>query len=229
MIIDALDTKHIMGLTSEYEHARLSIADSLSFDQSGLLNAFEVTICVLGGLLSAYYLSLNPLFLDKTANLTNCTMPIFETSSGIPISFIDLKERVAHIDNDSNRWSSLSEVATLQLELQYLGHLTDDYTYWQAAGRVRHCTLRLQRLYGDPYFTGTRGHQNAANGNTLVPIFIRYIVPLSFLPGAGSLQSKTSLPDPKMASSSPALFDWALAVTRSTSMSYLHPFTIHIY
>ena len=51
MIIDTLNTKHIMGLTSEYQHARLWIADSLLFDQSGLLNTLEVTFRVLGSLL----------------------------------------------------------------------------------------------------------------------------------------------------------------------------------
>ena len=137
MIIDALDTMHIMGLTSEYEHARLWIADSLSFDRPGLVNAFEVTIRVLGGLLSTYYLSRDSLFLDKAIDLADRIMPIFNTPSGIPVSLIDLGERVGWADKDNNGWSSLSEVATLQLELKYLSHLTDDYTYWRAAEKVR--------------------------------------------------------------------------------------------
>ncbi len=107
MIIDALDTMHIIGLTSEYERATLWIADSISFDRSGLVNAFEITIRVLGGLLSAYYLSLDPLCLDKAVDLADRIMPIFE------------------------------------------------------APLVRYCTLRLRRLSGDPYCTGTRGHQNS--------------------------------------------------------------------
>lgn len=159
MIIDALDTMHIMGLTSEYEHARFWIAESLSFDRSGLVNAFEITIRVLGGLLSAYHLSLDPLFLDKAIDLADRIMPIFATPSGIPVSFIDLKERVGRVDKDNNGWSSLSEVATLQLELKYLSHLTDDYTYWRAAEKVRPYALSLQGLYGDHYYTGTRSHQ----------------------------------------------------------------------
>ena len=94
MIIDALDNMDSMGLASEYEHARLWIADSLLFDRSGLLNAFEVTIRVSGGLLSAYYLSPEPLFLDKAVDVADRIMPILETPSGRPISFVDLKERV---------------------------------------------------------------------------------------------------------------------------------------
>jgi mannosyl-oligosaccharide alpha-1,2-mannosidase len=146
MIIDALDTMHIMGLTSEYEHAKSWIADSLSFDRSGFVSAFEVTIRVLGGLLSAYYLSHDPLFLDKAVDLADRIMPIFATPSGIPLSSIDLKERVGQSDTDNNGWSSLSEVATLQLELKYLSHLTDDYTYWRAAEKVRHHVTSLVRV-----------------------------------------------------------------------------------
>jgi hypothetical protein len=225
MIIDALDTMHIMGLTSEYEHARLWIAESLSFDRPGNLNAFEVTIRVLGGLLSAYHLSLDTLFLDKAIDLADRIMPIFATPSGIPVSFIDLKERQGRPDKDNNGWSSLSEVATLQLELKYLSHLTDDYTYWRAAEKVKASCWFLPRSW-----TVTRATQvlevikNA--GHPLLPIFIRYARPL--LPVACAFQSKHFLPDPKTASSSVTKFDSALAVTRTMStycMSY--PYLSH--
>jgi hypothetical protein len=66
--------------------------------------------------------------LDKAIDLADRTMPIFATPSGIPVSFINLKERQGRPDKDNNGWSSLSEVVTLQLELKYLSHLTDDYT-----------------------------------------------------------------------------------------------------
>src|SRR5258706_13095884 len=74
-----------------------------------------------------------PQFLDKAVDLADQVMPIFETPSGIPTSFIDLKESVGQVDKDNKGWSSLSQVATVQLELKYLSHLTDDYTYWRAA------------------------------------------------------------------------------------------------
>lgn len=178
MIVDALDTMHIMGLASEYEHARRWIADSLSFDRPGLLNAFEVTIRVLGGLLSTYYLSLDPIFLDKAIDLADRIMPIFDTPSGIPVSFIDLGERTGWPDKDNNGWSSLSEVATLQLELKYLSHLTDDYTYWQAAEKVRHCIFFLQTVGSNPAAQVLEVIRDAGNGNTLVPIFIQYVISL---------------------------------------------------
>jgi len=231
MIVDALDTMHIMGLSSEYEHAKLWIADALSFDRSGLVNAFEVTIRVLGGLLSAYYLSLDPLFLDKAIDLADRIMPIFETPSGIPVSFVDLKERVGRPDKDNNGWSSLSEVATLQLELKYLSHLTDDYTYWRAAEKVSRCTLPYTGCMVIPAAQVLKVINDAANGNTLVPIFIQCAVPLSLFPDVRLFQPMHSLPDQKMASSSLPVSDSALAVTRSTStccMSYLHPFPIRL-
>ena len=84
MIIGAHDTMRIIGLTSKYEHAKLWIGDSLSLELSGPLNAFKVTIRVMGGLLSAYYLSLDPLLLDKAVDLADRIMAIFETPSGMP-------------------------------------------------------------------------------------------------------------------------------------------------
>jgi len=174
MIIDALDTMHIMGLTSEYEHAKLWVANSLSFDQSGLVNAFEITIRVLGGLLSTYYLSLDPIFLDKAIDLADRIMPIFETPSGIPLSFIDLQKRKARPDKDNNGWSSLSEVTTLQLELKYLSHLTDDYAYWRAAEKASIVHFFFRRVGDNRVAQVLQVIKDAANGNTLVPIFIRY-------------------------------------------------------
>jgi len=46
MIYDTLDTMKTAVLTSEYERGMLSIADSLSFALPGLIDAFEVTVCV---------------------------------------------------------------------------------------------------------------------------------------------------------------------------------------
>ena len=178
MIVDALDTMHIMGLTSEYEHARRWVADSLSFDRPGPINAFEVTIRVLGGLLSTYYLSLDPIFLEKAIDLADRLMPIFDTPSGIPVSFIDLGERIGRPDKDNNGWSSLSEVGTLQLELKYLSHLTDDYTYWRAAEKVSNRMFFLRRAGSDPVVQALKVIRDTANGNTLLPIFVQYAISL---------------------------------------------------
>jgi endoplasmic reticulum Man9GlcNAc2 1,2-alpha-mannosidase len=155
-IIDALDTLRIMGLDDEFKEARKWVAEDLSFDRVGKLNTFEITIRVLGGLLSAYHLSNDDLFLEKAVDLAERIMPVFATKSGLPLSYVDLSERQGIADSDNKGMSSTAEAASLQLELKYLSHLTDDYSYWKAAEKVMEIIRR------------------ASSNSGLVPIFMRY-------------------------------------------------------
>jgi len=52
--VDAYDTMLLMGLTDEAADAKRLILERLSFDQDVSVQVFEVTIRLLGGLLSAY-------------------------------------------------------------------------------------------------------------------------------------------------------------------------------
>ncbi|KAG8825522.1 mannosyl-oligosaccharide alpha-1,2-mannosidase [Serendipita sp. 401] len=154
-IVDALDTLHIMGLHDEFAEAREWVANELSFDRDDKYNAFEVTIRVLGGLLSAYHLSQDEIFLEKATDLGERLLAIFNTNSGIPLSFVNLAKREGLPDSDNNGLSSTAEAATLQLEFKYLAHLTDDLTYWKAAEKVMDVI------------------RNAGGMTGLVPIFMR--------------------------------------------------------
>lgn len=64
-IVDALDTIYIMDLQEEFDEARNWIDSYLNFNVDRDINLFEVTIRVLGGLLSAYHLSGDKMFLTK--------------------------------------------------------------------------------------------------------------------------------------------------------------------
>ncbi|CRK36158.1 hypothetical protein BN1723_018659, partial [Verticillium longisporum] len=57
IIIDSLDTMMLMNLTSRLTHAREWLSQSLTWDQNQDVNTFETTIRMLGGLLSAHYIS----------------------------------------------------------------------------------------------------------------------------------------------------------------------------
>lgn len=54
-IVDSLDTMYMMGLKDEFNLACDWVKNSLSFDSSKDVNLFEVTIRVLGGLLTTYH------------------------------------------------------------------------------------------------------------------------------------------------------------------------------
>ena len=67
-IIDSLDTMLLMNLREEFQQARDWVANSLTFEKNVDVNLFETTIRVLGGLLSAYHLSKDDLFLEKVVS-----------------------------------------------------------------------------------------------------------------------------------------------------------------
>ncbi|CAL5003164.1 unnamed protein product [Urochloa decumbens] len=64
-LVDSLDTLYIMGLKEEFKKARDWVAESLDFDKDYEASVFETTIRVVGGLLSAYDLSADKIFLEK--------------------------------------------------------------------------------------------------------------------------------------------------------------------
>jgi endoplasmic reticulum Man9GlcNAc2 1,2-alpha-mannosidase len=69
-LVDALDTMYIMDLTEEFDEARNWVDQYLSFNINKDVNLFEVTIRVVGGLLSAFHLSGDQMFLRKAVNGT---------------------------------------------------------------------------------------------------------------------------------------------------------------
>jgi mannosyl-oligosaccharide alpha-1,2-mannosidase len=68
-IIDALDTLWIMELHEEFEQGENWVRESFNLKVSNsMLSCFETVIRFLGGLLGAYHMSGNELFLQKASN-----------------------------------------------------------------------------------------------------------------------------------------------------------------
>lgn len=153
IIVDALDTLMIMNLTSRLSHAREWISTSLSYDQDHEVNTFETTIRMLGGLLSAHYLSTTypdwaplsdddkgapgeDLYLEKATDVADRVLGAFDSNSGIPYASVNLKTLkgiASHFDGGA---SSTAEAASLQLEMKYLAKLTGEKNYWDKAEKV---------------------------------------------------------------------------------------------
>ncbi|XP_073662953.1 endoplasmic reticulum mannosyl-oligosaccharide 1,2-alpha-mannosidase isoform X4 [Tursiops truncatus] len=122
-LIDALDTMWILGLKKEFEEARKWVSQKLLFQKNVDVNLFESTIRILGGLLSAFHLSGDVLFLEKAEDFGNRLMPAFQTPSKIPYSDVNIGTGVAH----PPRWTSdstVAEVTSIQLEFRELSRLT---------------------------------------------------------------------------------------------------------
>ena len=119
---------YITGLRDEFGVAREWVAKELNFDHDADVNLFEVTIRVLGGLISAYHLSGDDMFKEKATDLGERLLGSFSSPSGIPYSDVNLKTRVGR----APRWgpdSSVSEVTTIQMEFRELSRMTGDPKY----------------------------------------------------------------------------------------------------
>ena len=69
-LVDSLDTMWLMGLEEEFARARDWLETSFNIDDNhNTVSLFETTIRVLGGLLSAYHLSEDKIFLDRAVSM----------------------------------------------------------------------------------------------------------------------------------------------------------------
>ncbi|XP_014087995.3 endoplasmic reticulum mannosyl-oligosaccharide 1,2-alpha-mannosidase [Bactrocera oleae] len=146
-IVDSLDTMYIMGLEDEFTEGREWVSNFLTFDINRDVNLFEVTIRILGGLLSAYHLSGDKMFLSKSIELGNRMLPCFLSPSGIPYSDVNLASMSAH----SPKWSpdsSTSEVTTIQLEFRDLSRSTNIPIYEKVTHAVNKKVHALEKTSG---------------------------------------------------------------------------------
>ncbi|XP_070286344.1 endoplasmic reticulum mannosyl-oligosaccharide 1,2-alpha-mannosidase isoform X2 [Myotis yumanensis] len=134
-LVDSLDTMWILGLRKEFGEARRWVSEKLQFQKDVDVNLFESTIRILGGLLSAYHLTGDALFLQKAEDFGNRLMPAFRTPSKIPYSDVNIGTGVAH----PPWWTSdstVAEVTSIQLEFRELSRLTGDKKFQEAAEEV---------------------------------------------------------------------------------------------
>jgi len=125
-IVDSLDTLWIMGLSDEYGRAREWVSRRLSFDIDRDASVFETTIRVLGGVLAAYDLSGDEMYINKATNLATRLKPAFATASGIPYPIVNLKTGRAKHPGWAHGSSPLAEFGTLSLEFVSLSDRVGD-------------------------------------------------------------------------------------------------------
>ncbi|XP_014508082.2 mannosyl-oligosaccharide 1,2-alpha-mannosidase MNS1 isoform X2 [Vigna radiata var. radiata] len=135
-IVDSLDTLFVMGLDDQFNRAREWVAESLSFDKNIEVSVFETTIRVMGGLLSAYDLSGDKVFLEKAREIADKLLPAWNTPSGIPYNRLNL----AFGNTNNPGWargnSILADSGSEQLEFIALSQRTKDPKYQEKAEKV---------------------------------------------------------------------------------------------
>ena len=145
-LVDALDTLWIMGLREEFYNA---VAAAVTIDWSDTketaCNFFETTIRHLGGLLSAYDLSHEPVLLDKAVELGNMLYAAFDTPNRMPPFWLDFAKAKRGLLTPGDHDPSAS-VASSSLEFTRLAQLTGDDKYYDAIDRVTRLLERTQNI-----------------------------------------------------------------------------------
>ena len=129
--VDALDTMILMGFDQEGKQTRNYIATHLSFDKDIDVQNFEITIRLLGGLLSVYELTDDKRLLALAEDLGNRLLPVFESPTGLPYRYVNLKTGKVR-GNITNP----AEAGTLLIEFGTLANLTHKQIFYDKAKRA---------------------------------------------------------------------------------------------
>ncbi len=129
--VDSLDTMIIMGLDEEAATTRAYILENLSFDKDIDVQNFEITIRLLGGLITNYQLTNDKRFLTLAEDLGRRLLPVFDSPTGMPYRYVNLKTGKVR-----NPVSNPAETGTLLLEFGALSKLTGNPVYYDKAKRA---------------------------------------------------------------------------------------------
>jgi len=129
--VDSLDTMIIMGMDEEAAATRAYIVEHLSFDKDIDVQNFEITIRILGGLITNYQLTGDKRLLSLAEDLGRRLLPVFESPTGMPYRYVNLKTGKVR-----NPVSNPAETGTLLLEFGALSKLTGNPVFYDKAKRA---------------------------------------------------------------------------------------------
>src|SRR5215208_7612255 len=129
--VDSLDTMILMELDDEAAATKQYILENLSFDKDIEVQNFEITIRLLGGLLTNYQLTGDKRFLNLAEDLGNRLLPVFSSPTGMPYRYVNLKTGKV-----SKPVSNPAETGTLLIEFGALSKLTGKPVFYEKAKRA---------------------------------------------------------------------------------------------
>ena len=129
--VDSLDTLLLAGLDKEASKARSLIVERLSFDRDVEVKNFEITIRLLGGLLSGYQMTGDERLLRLAEDLGTRLLPAFDSPTGMPYMYVNLKT-----GKTSGAVSNPAEIGTLVLEFGTLARLAKKRVFFEKAKRA---------------------------------------------------------------------------------------------
>src|SRR5687768_2406569 len=129
--VDSLDTMILMELDDEAATTKKYILDNLSFDKDIEVQNFEITIRLLGGLLTNYQLTGDKRFLTLAEDLGKRLLPVFNSLTGMPYRYVNLKTAKV-----SKPVSNPAETGTLIIEFGTLSKFTGNPVFYEKAKRA---------------------------------------------------------------------------------------------
>lgn len=154
-LVDSLDTLWLMGMKEEFNRARDWCKNILNHAQAADVSVFETTIRSLGGLLAAFDLSNDQVFLDQAKDLGSRLFKSFQNPTGIPWGRVNLATgRTSNLG-----WAPAdaitAEFGTLQVEFRLLARFTGNREYKTKSEEIFHILHDLNPPHGlYPYFVG---------------------------------------------------------------------------
>jgi hypothetical protein len=137
--VDAFDTMILMGLNEEADEAKQLIFKDLDFDQDMDVQNFEVSIRVLGGLLSAYELDGDRRFLSLAEDLAKRLTKAFNSPTGMPYRYVNLQTGAT-----SGPVSNPAEIGTYLIEYGTLSKHTGNPAYYETAMKAMRALYALR-------------------------------------------------------------------------------------
>ncbi len=129
--VDSLDSLYLLGFKKEADATRKYITANLSFDKDIDVQNFEITIRVLGGLISGYQVTGDKKLLALADDLGRRLLPVFDSPTGMPYRYVNLKT-----GKTRGAVSNPAETGTLLIEFGALSKLTGKSIYYEKAKRA---------------------------------------------------------------------------------------------
>jgi Highly conserved protein containing a thioredoxin domain len=129
--VDSLDSLYLLGFKREADLTRRYITENLSFDKDIYVQNFEITIRLLGGLLSAYQITGDKKLLALAEDLGTRLMPVFDSPTGLPYRYVNLRT-----GKTRGEISNPAETGTLLIEFGTLSKLTKKPVFYEKAKRA---------------------------------------------------------------------------------------------
>lgn len=129
--VDSLDSLYLLGFKKEADETREYVVKNLNFDKDISVQNFEITIRILGGLLSSYQMTNDKRLLDLADDLGRRLLPVFDSPTGLPYKFVNLRT-----GETREPASNPAETGTLIIEFGALSKLTGKPVYFEKAKRA---------------------------------------------------------------------------------------------